>query len=244
MELSSGTYLIRNIRANLALELYNHHQIVCHGAHSGPVQLWYLQRSARGYALKNVECGQYLGINDTRCGSQLEKVCEHNANIWTVVHQYDNVYTVSIIDTQMCMALPDGHDEGGTHVLISEKKMIKGELWGFERVSDDSGGIHNPQSARHFYPQLASTMTSSNPNTIVSGDPNGPYIDDAHFHADMLFNMPRNQFTRLQRAAVLDWARRMGTPNVPTLESLDECERQIEERQMRARGNNSTETNE
>lgn len=54
---------------------------------------WYLQRSTRGYALKNAERGEYLGINDTRSGSRLEKVCEHNANIWSMVHQYDNVYT-------------------------------------------------------------------------------------------------------------------------------------------------------
>ena len=59
----------------------------------------------------------------------------------------------------------------------------------------------------------------------------------------MLFNLPRNPFTRVQQAAVLEWARKIGAPNVPTLESLDECERRIERRQERVRGNNSAEAN-
>lgn len=44
----------------------------------------------------------------------------------------------------------------------------------------------------------------------------------------MLFNMPRTPFTRTQRLAALEWARWLGAPNVPTIESFDECERILE----------------
>lgn len=54
---------------------------------------WHLQRSTRGYVLKNVDCGGFVGINDARSGSQLEKVCEHNASVWSLERQYDDVYT-------------------------------------------------------------------------------------------------------------------------------------------------------
>jgi hypothetical protein len=38
--------------------------------------------------------------------------------------------------------------------------------------------------------------------------------------------MPYTPFTRDQRIVALDWARKLGANNVPTIESLDECERQ------------------
>lgn len=55
----------------------------------------------------------------------------------------------------------------------------------------------------------------------------------------MLFNMPRSTFTRAQRAAALDWARKLGATNVPTLESFDECERRMEAGQGRVPDNNN-----
>lgn len=45
--------------------------------------------------------------------------------------------------------------------------------------------------------------------------------------------MPRSPFTRTQRAAALEWARKLGATNVPTLESFDECERRMEAGQDR-----------
>jgi hypothetical protein len=43
----------------------------------------------------------------------------------------------------------------------------------------------------------------------------------------MLFNMPRTPFTRDQRIAALDWARKLGATNVPTIQSFDERERRL-----------------
>lgn len=40
----------------------------------------------------------------------------------------------------------------------------------------------------------------------------------------MLFNMPRTPFTRAQRIAALDWARKLGASNVPTIDSFEEYE--------------------
>ncbi|KAF8606785.1 hypothetical protein BDV93DRAFT_520409 [Ceratobasidium sp. AG-I] len=228
MEPLPGTYLIHNLRANVVVDLNGQYKPVSWGPHKGLSQQWRIQRSTRGYALKSALCDDFLGINDTGRGSRLERVCEHNASIWIMEHHYDDVYTILIIDTQMCLSLPEGQDAPGANLLITEKKLTKGQLWRFEKLSDDSGGVHHPRNPVHFYPQPSGTLNSSNPSAIVSGSPNSPYIDDAHLHTDMLFNMPRHSFTRIQRAAALEWARKLGATNVPTLESFDECERQME----------------
>ena len=103
------------MRSNTVIEVCDRHRIQCYNLYNTAHQKvnyinviflalsllvlveieiqWYLQRSSRGYALTNFECGGYLGINDPQNGSQLEKVCEHNARIWTMEHSFDNVYT-------------------------------------------------------------------------------------------------------------------------------------------------------
>ncbi|KAF8606786.1 hypothetical protein BDV93DRAFT_520410 [Ceratobasidium sp. AG-I] len=125
-------------------------------------------------------------------------------------------------------------------MLLVEKKSTERQLWKFERLSEESGGIYRPQSLAPFYAQPFDTSNNLSANRIVSGDPDSPYVDDAHFHTDMLFNLPRIPFTRMQRAVVLEWARKMGTPNVPTLESLEECERRLEAGQARLSDENNS----
>jgi hypothetical protein len=44
-----------------------------------------------------------------------------------------------------------------------------------------------------------------------------------HFLTHSLFNTAHIRFSRPQQEAILDWARAMNTPHVPTLSSLDAC---------------------
>lgn len=200
-------------------------------------QQWCLQRSARGYALANAHWNIYLGINDDGRGNKLDPVCEHNASIWSIEHQHDDKYNISLLGTQMYLTLPEGYNDPGASIMLTERRTER-QLWRFERISDDSRGVHQPRNSMPFYAQPLSAPNSSGSSTIVSGDPNSPYVDDAHFHTDMLFSLQRVPFTRMQRAVVLEWARKMGTPNVPTLESLDECERRISGRAIPDSENN------
>ncbi|KAF8606780.1 hypothetical protein BDV93DRAFT_326650 [Ceratobasidium sp. AG-I] len=125
---------------------------------------------------------------------------------------------MSIFGTEAYLTLPEGHEAPASLLLLVERGIHVGQLWRFERMSDDSGGSHQLQPLPPPYSQ---------PNPIVSGNSARSYIDDAHFHTDMLFNMPRSPFTRTQRAAALEWARKLGAANVPTLESFDQCERRM-----------------
>ncbi|KAF8606784.1 hypothetical protein BDV93DRAFT_520408 [Ceratobasidium sp. AG-I] len=240
MSFLTGTCIIHSVCADIVIDLVSRYKIEGHSSHQRINQQWYVQRSSRGYAIKSAQGNLFLGTNNAGRGSKLEIVCEHDASIWNIEHQHDQNYMISIVNTQMYITLPPGRDDPGTHITLAEAKTQR-QLWWIEKISDESGGIHQPQNTTPFYSQPSSTPGSTGANTIVSDDPNSPYADDAHFHTDMLFNMPRNKFTRLQRAAVLDWARTMGAPNVPTLESLDECERRFKaEHGGFPDGNNST----
>ncbi|ELU38266.1 hypothetical protein AG1IA_07727 [Rhizoctonia solani AG-1 IA] len=83
--------------------------------------------------------------------------------------------------------------------------------------SDDVGSILKPR--RNI---SAHVLSPSQPTTPPSQGL-GPYIDEAVRQTQL-----RQPFTRVQRIAALDWARKLGAINVPTIESFDECERRLE----------------
>ncbi|KAH7337037.1 hypothetical protein B0J17DRAFT_452050 [Rhizoctonia solani] len=88
--------------------------------------------------------------------------------------------------------------------------------------SDDTCSVLKPRLKN-----LNLISSTSQPSALFPQGSDSLYTDDAHFHTDMLFNMPRAPFSRIQRIAALDWARKLGAPNVPTMESFDECERRL-----------------
>ncbi|KAF8606783.1 hypothetical protein BDV93DRAFT_542430 [Ceratobasidium sp. AG-I] len=141
----------------------------------------------------------------------------------------------------MYLTLPVGQDGDFVPLLLIEKKLAKGQLWKFEQISEDSGGFYQPRvpTSLYFKPQNKPGNSSAGIDVIVPEDSDNLYADDAHFHTDMLFNMPRTPFTRTQRAAALEWARKLGAKNVPSLESLDECERRFKAGQRRAPDENN-----
>ncbi len=47
------------------------------------------------------------------------------------------------------------------------------------------------------------------------------------FLTSVLFSSPRLQFSEAQKAAVLDWAKSMGSENVPSLWSMKKCQDRI-----------------
>ncbi|KAG8689632.1 hypothetical protein FRC11_001517 [Ceratobasidium sp. 423] len=95
---------------------------------------------------------------------------------------------------------------------------------------DDVGSPLKPRPEATATPPVASPVASPVPqsNNLLSPDSGSLYTDDAHFYTDLLFNMPRSPFSRTQRIAALDWARKLGATNVPTMESFDECEGRLE----------------
>ncbi|KDN45336.1 hypothetical protein RSAG8_04923, partial [Rhizoctonia solani AG-8 WAC10335] len=111
-----------------------------------------------------------------------------------------------------------GVDGGSAH-------GVEEEFWRFERIGDDTSSILKPR------PSDPISTPSAFPTATLDLFPQGSdsaYNDEAHFHTDMLFNMPRAPFSRIQRIAALDWARKLGATNVPTMASVDECERRLE----------------
>ncbi|KAH7337034.1 hypothetical protein B0J17DRAFT_665903 [Rhizoctonia solani] len=109
---------------------------------------------------------------------------------------------------------PQGH----TLVKFTDKAALQGYSWRFEKIGDDTGGI-----LKTIPKHPISTSPSSQPNNLLPPNSGSIYIDNAHFYTDMLLNIPRTPFTRTQRIAALDWARKLGAANVPT-----ECKRRLD----------------
>lgn len=49
-----------------------------------------------------------------------------------------------------------------------------------------------------------------------------------HYLTYSLFHTAHIRFSRAQQEAILDWAREMGTPQVPTLHSLQNCHETVQ----------------
>ncbi|CAE6437320.1 unnamed protein product [Rhizoctonia solani] len=134
---------------------------------------------------------------------------------------------------------------GHTMVSFTNRDILQGGFWRFEKLSDDTGSSLNPNRITNSNANVdTNAAVASNTNntsatgitgrTIAGADVpvrqtrNGPSTEDALFYTDALFNSRRTLFTRVQRRAILDWARRMGTTNVPTMESFDAYEKSLE----------------
>ncbi|KAH7337010.1 hypothetical protein B0J17DRAFT_665824 [Rhizoctonia solani] len=158
-------------------------------------------------------------------GSYMKGVGESDAAIFTFEHQFKRFYLIKLIGTSVHLNHPYfelGDSEPYTPVSFADKDTPQGCFWELEKISDDIGSILNPK--RNFsisIPSVSQPNTSSQASISL-------ITDTAHIYTDMLFNMPRMPFTRYQRVAALDWARRLGAIDVPTIESFDECERRLE----------------
>ncbi|KAG8689634.1 hypothetical protein FRC11_001519 [Ceratobasidium sp. 423] len=161
-------------------------------------------------------------------GADMLWVEENDAAIFNLDHQFKDFYLMKLIGTKVHLEHPGtgpwpGNGEVYTPVNLATKDTLKGCFWRFEKISDDAGSTLAPRAGTST---SASSASQSSPPS--SQGPGRLYPDDAHLYTDMLFNIPRMSFNRDQRIAVLDWARRLGATNVPTIESLDECEKRLE----------------
>ncbi|CEL62598.1 hypothetical protein RSOLAG1IB_04954 [Rhizoctonia solani AG-1 IB] len=225
MSLCQGTYTIYDTDSGRVLAYYaGPNRIGTWDHNHTDNQKWYIKRypGSSGYAIQNI-MNRYKKYLPARMnGPYTIGVDEGDAGIFELEHQFQDFYLIKLIGKTTYLDHPYLElDDKYTPASFSNKGTLKGCFWRFEKISDDSGGTLK-RRANNF-------ACSSAPQTraIFSQSLGSLYVDDAHLHTDMLFNMPRTPFTRDQRIAALEWARMLGASNVPSIHSFDECERRL-----------------
>ncbi|KAG8713076.1 hypothetical protein FRC11_013336, partial [Ceratobasidium sp. 423] len=179
------------------------------------------------YAIQNIQYNKYVAIgsggDNNAYGAE-----EDGAAVLELEHQFHNFYRVKVTGTKYCLEHPKvnvASSGGSIHTVMkfTDEDTLQGCLWRFERTGDDAGSPLKPRPETSI-----PAPPVPQPNNLLLTNSGSRYIDDAHFYTDLLFNMPRSPFNRTQRIAALDWARKLGAANVPTIESFDECERLLE----------------
>ncbi|CAE6490440.1 unnamed protein product [Rhizoctonia solani] len=231
MSLAPGTYIIHDTDSDTdrVLQYYKnslYSDIIGTWINNqGVAQKWHVKcyPGSSTYAIQNVGFKRYIAVDQGgKCVCGVE---EEAAAILDLERSFQDFYLIKLTSkgTECYLEHSSANDDGYSLVKFAEKTSLQGCYWRFERVGDDTGDTLKPK-AEDSTP--APEVRQSN-NTLPS-NPGSLYSDDAHFYTDMLFNMPRTPFARTQRIAVLDWARKLGAANVPTIESFEECERRLE----------------
>ncbi|CAE6513411.1 unnamed protein product [Rhizoctonia solani] len=216
MPLSPGLYKIHDTDSDRVLTYYSSNKIGTGVNCDASYAKWYVKYypGSLRYGIQVMEYNKYLAV--TVDGSIPYGVEEDDASVLELEHQFHDFYLIKLAGTRYYLEHPNiGPD--GTIVKFVDKVAFKGPN------SGDTGSILKPKTNNTI-----PTPLILRPNDILSRGSGSQYTDDAHFHTDILFNMPRNPFTRNQRMATLEWARKLGVSNVPTMESFDECERRLE----------------
>ncbi|CCO37640.1 hypothetical protein BN14_11798 [Rhizoctonia solani AG-1 IB] len=204
MTISPGTYTIHDASSDRAIDY----------GKSTRIGTW-----DSGYALQNVLSDKYIPTKAS--GPDTFGVDEGNAGIFNLEHQFRDIYLVKLVGSNVYLDHPYVELEM-KYVPVSFAKKdintIKSSFWRLERISDDVGSTLKPRPGKLLpdHSIFQSDAWDSNLNSL--------YTDEAHLYTNMIFNMPYTPFTRDQRIVALDWARKLGANNVPTIESLDECE--------------------
>ncbi|EUC63391.1 hypothetical protein RSOL_490660, partial [Rhizoctonia solani AG-3 Rhs1AP] len=185
------------------------------------------------YAIQNVCTKKY--IPTCMDGFDMPSVDEDGAATFrldSLEPGFEDFYLITSTRTNFYLCHPNmqpRQTEAYTPVSFTERLTLKGCIWRFERIGNDAGSPLVPRANR-----LAPILSVLPINDLSPRAPGRLYPDDVHLYTDMLFNMPQIPFTRDQRIAALDWARKLGAMDVPTIESFDECEARLE-----ARSNNN-----
>ncbi|CAE6442449.1 unnamed protein product [Rhizoctonia solani] len=137
------------------------------------------------------------------------------------LQQSNDSYFIKVIGTQSYLEHPNTLStltQGLGHMIVNfTTTLIDTKCsWRFEKIGDDAGSALKPRPGTSI-----PVPSTPQPSILLPPNSGSLYTDDAHFYTDMLFNMPRTPFTRTQRIAALDWARKLGATNVPTMESFD-----------------------
>ncbi|KDN45338.1 hypothetical protein RSAG8_04925, partial [Rhizoctonia solani AG-8 WAC10335] len=233
MPLSPGTYKIHDTDTHWALTYFASNMIGTDQDCDASFAKWYLKSysGSSHYAIQVTEYKKYFAVDlnkDDPYGAE-----EGDSAVLEIEHQFRDFYLIKLAGTRCYLEHLNIKSKGGhTMVRFTDKVAFQGCFWQFEKINDDAGSILGPRCNKAI-----ATPSTPQANNILSLGSGSQYTDDADFHTDILFNMPRTPFTRTQRMAALEWARKLGAANVPTMESFDECEKQLEESNSNATQN-------
>ncbi|KAH7337007.1 hypothetical protein B0J17DRAFT_665815 [Rhizoctonia solani] len=215
MYLSPGTYTIHDVDSERVFTYYRgSDEFGTWAPGNDSDRKWHVKSypaGDSGYAIQSVASNKYIGAN----GTNLFHADEGSATTLDLEHQFKDYYLIKVTGTKTYLSHPNVQSDNYL-VRFTNTNIPRGCFWRFEKLNDDAGSALSPNK-----PTIAKIDT----NVIGSELLNGLSIEDALFYTDALFNIRRTSFTRVQRRAILNWARRMGTTNVPTMESFDEYEK-------------------
>ncbi|KAG8680582.1 hypothetical protein FRC11_002265, partial [Ceratobasidium sp. 423] len=225
MPLTPGTYMIHDTDSDWVLAYYSSNGRIgtwsnCNAAY----EKWHVKcyPGSSRYAIEDTGYKKYIAV--AMDGDDAYGVEEEGASALELEHQFQDFYLIKLAGTTRYLEHPNVKLEGDhTMVNFTDRVPLQGCTWRFQRIGNDTGNILKPKRKNP-----SSISSACQTNAALSQPSINPYTDDAHLYTDMLFNMPRMPFNRAQRIAALDWARKLGATDVPTIESFDECERQLE----------------
>ncbi|CAE6445005.1 unnamed protein product [Rhizoctonia solani] len=224
MPLTPGTYMIHDTDSDWVLAYYSSNSRIGTWSNSkADYEKWYVKcyPGSSRYAIQDTSYKKYIAVVTN--GDNPYGVEEEDASALELEHQFQDFYLIKLAGTKRYLEHPNVKlEKNHTMVNFTDRVPLQGCSWRFERISGDIGSALRPK------PNISGIISSiSQPNTS-SQVPGNLLTNDSHFHTDMLFNTPRTPFTRIQRIAALDWARKLGAINVPTIQSFDEYESRLE----------------
>ncbi|CAE6530212.1 unnamed protein product [Rhizoctonia solani] len=188
-----------------------------------PPMKWYVKcyPGSSKYAIQDTGHKKYIAV--IMNGDNLYGVEEEDASALELEHQFQDFYLIKLAGTRRYLEHPNIKlEKNHTMVNFTNRVPLQGCSWRFERISGDTGSVLRPKPKHSGF--IPSTLQSDSSSHV----PGNLLTNDTHFHTDMLFNIPRAPLSRIQRIAALDWARKLGAINVPTIESFDEYESGLE----------------
>ncbi|CAE6487901.1 unnamed protein product [Rhizoctonia solani] len=136
-----GTYYIKSVAAPrnvIEVPSYNDERAVCspRATEPAPNQLWYIQRSGRGYKIKNVGRGVYLSSYSTKPkdATPVGTSWGHGPVDWYLIRTHDG-FAIQYGEDEKAIDLHHGMDKGGDpmHLWITSPQLTQ-QRWKFERI--------------------------------------------------------------------------------------------------------------
>ncbi|CAE6487906.1 unnamed protein product [Rhizoctonia solani] len=142
-----GTYYIKSVAAPenvIEVPSFNDERAVCSPQAVEPSsnQHWYVQRSGRGYKIKNVKHGVYLSSYSTKPknATLIGTSPRHGPVDWYILRTHDG-FVIQYGETEMAIdlyhALAEPHN---VLYLWDTSPQAAHHRWKFERINDDVGG--------------------------------------------------------------------------------------------------------
>ncbi|CAE6443293.1 unnamed protein product [Rhizoctonia solani] len=103
---------------------------------------WYVQRSGRGYKIKNVKHGVYLSSYSTqpKNATPVGTSANHGPVDWYILRTHDG-FVIQYGEKEMAIDLHYGLDKSGNPMhLWTTSPQLTHHRWKFERIGDDVGG--------------------------------------------------------------------------------------------------------